>query len=177
VPAFRAADPMLSTKVLAALLAPPAPLPLDEADCELRERERLGVAAVRARDDDRAVALGLLRELALRAVAPGLLRELALRAVAPGLLRELALRAVAPGLLRELALRAVAPAALRALGLLRAPELLPAPALRLLAWVARPLDERELEAMVGPSFSVGVQALYPATEPARTRSAEAQRRP
>jgi hypothetical protein len=35
------------------------------------------------------------------------------------------------------------------------------PARRVLAWVGRPLDERALEATMGPSFWVGVQALYP----------------
>ena len=44
---------------------------------------------------------------------------------------------------------------------LAAPALLPALAPRLLACVGRALDERALEATMGPSFWVGVQALYP----------------
>jgi hypothetical protein len=44
---------------------------------------------------------------------------------------------------------------------LAAPLLLPEPALRLLAWVGRPLDARVFEATMRPSFWVGVQALYP----------------
>jgi hypothetical protein len=46
-------------------------------------------------------------------------------------------------------------------GRLAALALLPAPALRLLAGVERPLDERACEATVGPSFCVGVQAVVP----------------
>jgi hypothetical protein len=42
-----------------------------------------------------------------------------------------------------------------------APVLLPEPALRVLAWVGRPLDARLFEATKKPSFWVGVQALYP----------------
>ncbi|HEX6695293.1 MAG TPA: hypothetical protein VF080_00800 [Solirubrobacteraceae bacterium] len=45
----------------------------------------------------------------------------------------------------------------RLAALARLPELAP----RLLACVGRALDERALEATMGPSFWVGVQALYP----------------
>ena len=44
---------------------------------------------------------------------------------------------------------------------LAAPVLLREPALRVLAWVGRPLDARVFDATVGPFFWVGVQALYP----------------
>jgi hypothetical protein len=44
---------------------------------------------------------------------------------------------------------------------LAAPPLLPEPAPRLLAWVVRPLDARVLEATMGPSFWVAVQAVVP----------------
>jgi hypothetical protein len=44
---------------------------------------------------------------------------------------------------------------------LAAPALLPEPALRLLAGVERPLDERDCEATGGTLLLRGVQALYP----------------
>jgi hypothetical protein len=59
---------------------------------------------------------------------------------------------------------------------LAAVDLLPEPALRLLAWVGRPLDERALEATMGPSFLGGLQALYPGHGIAHARSHGAQRR-
>jgi hypothetical protein len=46
-------------------------------------------------------------------------------------------------------------------GRLAAAVLLREPALRVLAWVGRPLDARVFEATMKPSFWVGVQALYP----------------
>ena len=44
---------------------------------------------------------------------------------------------------------------------LAAPVLFPEPALRLLAWVVRPLDARVFEATMGPSFWRGVQGVVP----------------
>jgi len=44
---------------------------------------------------------------------------------------------------------------------LAAPVLLREPALRVFAWVGRPLDARVFEATVGPFFWVGVQGVVP----------------